>query len=291
VIELRQLAPQDVPAADIVGFSALSAMAEAYEDGAFEPRKSEDVERAHARINHLQRNDPDGAWVAVDGADIVGLALSFRRGPLWFLSLLAVATTHQAQGIGRRLLDASLTSAEGADTVYLCASPDPKALRRYASAGFRLHPAYVATGPVDRSLLPSGLAIRDGDLLRDADLVNDVGAALRGAGHGIDLGAMHAVGAQLLVGEDGSDRGFCIRRSGAVICLGATSPALAQRLLWRALADDDAPKVTVDWLTAEQQWGIDVVLAARLPLTPGPSICIRNATGPMTPYLPSGIYG
>jgi GNAT superfamily N-acetyltransferase len=291
VTELRPLRPDDVEAADVVGFTALSQMAATYEDGPFEPRTPDDVARAHSRIAHLQSTDPDGTWVAVDGDEIVGLALAMRRGPVWFLSLLAVATTQQGKGVGRQLLEAALTTAEDAGTVFLCASPDPKALRRYASAGFRLHPGYVATGPVDRSALPAELGIRDGDWSSDRELVDDVGRTLRGAGYGVDLPAMEAVGALLLVAEDGADRGFCIRRSGAIVSVGATTPQLAQRLLWRALADDESPKVTVDWLTGQQQWAIDVVLAAGLSLAPQPSVCIRSAVGPMTPYLPSGIYG
>jgi predicted N-acetyltransferase YhbS len=291
VIELRPLLPEDVPAADAVAFASLSTMAATYENEPVTERSPERLARSHHRIAHLQRTDPDGCWLAVDGEAVVGLALALRRGPLWFLSLLAVATTLQAQGIGRRLLDAALGTAAGADAAYLCASPDPKALRRYALADFRLYPAYVANGPVDRSLVPAGLGVRDGDWTSDLDLANDLGATLRGAGHGVDLEALRDVGAQLLVAEDGRDRGFCVHRNDGVTCVGATAPELAQRLLWAALARFDAPKATIDWLTAEQQWAIDVALAARLPLLSGPSVCVRKAGGPMTPYLPSGIYG
>lgn len=291
MIDIRPLQAEDIPAADVVGWSSLSTMAATYEDGPFKERTAEQLERSHHRISHLQRTSPEGAWAALDGDELVGLALALRRGPLWFLSLLAVATTRQAQGIGRRLMDAALGSAEGADTAYLCASPDPKALRRYAAAGFRLHPGYLATGPLDRALVPAGLGVRVGDWATDRELLDAVGAALRGTGHGVDLEAMQAVGAHLLVAEDGPDRGFCVHRDGEIAVVGATTPALAQRLLWAGLAGDDAAKVSVDWLTAQQPWAIDVAVAARLTLTPGPSVCIRSARGPMTPYLPSGIYG
>jgi hypothetical protein len=80
-------------------------------------------------------------------------------------------------------------------------------------------------------------------------------------------------------------------RAGAVGSLGATSPALAQRLLWATLGRAEKPEVTLDWLTADQQWAIDVALAARLSLGAGPSSCRRATLGPMTPYLPGGAYG
>jgi asparagine synthase (glutamine-hydrolysing) len=104
-------------------------------------------------------------------------------------------------------------------------------------------------------------------------------------------GAKRLPPAHLLVAENGSDRGFAVVRNGAVGSLGATTPALAQRLLWATLALAEKPDVTVDWLTSDQQWAIDVALAARLSLGAGPSSCRRATLGPMTPYLPGGAYG
>ena len=37
--------------------------------------------------------------------------------------------------------------------------------------------------------------------------------------------------------------------------------------------------------------GVQVALRARLALSPAESLCTRGATGPLTPYLPSGAYG
>ena len=275
-----------------MAFASLSAMAEVYEHGGLGDRKPERVAAAHYRLAHLQRTDPRGAWVALDGAEVVGVSLALRRGSMWFLSLLAVATTHQAQGIGRRLLDASLGTAEGSQVAWILASPDPRALRRYALAGFAPHPGYAAMGPLDRSLIPAGLDVRDGSWAADADLVEGVVTGLRGAPYGPDRAAMQAVGSPVLIAEDGAERGFAVLRPyGGVVSLGATSPALASRLLWRALAEDPADSVTVEWLTAQQQWAIDVALAARLALLAGPSVCLRAGAAPMTPYLPGGAYG
>jgi predicted N-acetyltransferase YhbS len=290
VTDLRPLQPDDVPAADETATAALRTMSTQLEPHLPLPdRTPEMVTRGRARIAHLQRTDPEGAWVAVDDDRVQGLALSLRRGSMWFLSLFAVATDVQGQGVGRRLLEASLRTAEGAGAAWILSTVDPKALRRYARAGFALHAGYTALGPVDRSLLPGGLDVRDGDWSRDGALVDDVVSTLRGAPYGPDLEAMSAL--TLLVAEDGPHRGFAALRGNLIGSLGATSPALAQRLLWAALARVDGPVAVVDWLTADQQWAIDVALAAGLPLGPGPSSCRRTTLGPMTPYLPSGAFG
>jgi GNAT superfamily N-acetyltransferase len=280
----------DVEAAEVVAWDAIWTMAATYEQAAVPERSPDVVERSQQRIAHLRRTDPEGAWVAVEEDAVVGLALSLRRGPMWFLSLLGVSTGLQARGLGKQLLAASLRTAESAQAVWLLATVDPKALRRYALAGFALHPSYTAKGDLDRALLPAGLAVRDGDWGRDGDLVEQVVTALRGAPYGPDLDLM-ATNCELVVADAGGDRGFAILRRGAIASLGATSPRTAQQLLWSALGRSVKPEVTVDWLTAEQQWAIEVALAARLPLRGGSSVCIRSALGPLTPYLPGGAYG
>jgi predicted N-acetyltransferase YhbS len=292
VIELRPLQPDDVAAADEMAVASLRAGAKAYEaEHAMPPRTAEMVERGRYRIAHLQRTDPDGAWVAVDGDSVVGVALSLRRGPMWFLSLLAVATDLQSRGVGKRLLDASLRTSDGATSSWILSTTDPKAVRRYALAGFAPHAGYAAAGELDRTLLPADLRVRDGDWAKDGQLVDDVVTLLRGAAYGPDLAAMESTGQLLLIAEDGPERGFAIVRNGAIGSLGATTPGLAQRLLWATLARAEKPEVHIDWLTADQQWAIDVALAARLSLGAGPSACRRRTLGPMTPYLPGGAYG
>ena len=51
------------------------------------------------------RDDPRGAWVADDGGEIAGFALSWTCDRLWFLAELFVAPGVQGQGIGNELLD------------------------------------------------------------------------------------------------------------------------------------------------------------------------------------------
>lgn len=276
-----------------MAFAAMRAAALVYEPQSppWPDRSPERVDVARYRIGHLQRTDPDGAWVAVAGDEVVGMSLSLRRGPLWLLSLLAVSTDQQSRGTGRALLDASLRSADGADAAWILSTTDPKALRRYALAGFAPHAGYAAVGPLDRALLPGSLDVRDGEWSRDGELVDDVMVTLRGAPYGRDIEAMAAIGQRLMVIEDGADRGFVTTRGGAVFSLGGTTPGIATQLLWAALAASESPTVSVDWLTADQQWAIDVALAARLPLLAGPSWCRRTTLGTMSPYLPSGAYG
>jgi hypothetical protein len=48
--------------------------------------------------------------------------------------------------------------------------------------------------------------------------------------------------------------------------------------------------VSVDFLTAGQDWALPVILDARLQLSPDGPMFAGGALGPMTPYVPSGAY-
>lgn len=250
------------------------------------PRDEASRQRSRRRHEHLLRTDPRGAWAAELNGALVGVALALRRGPLWFLSLLAVSPDHQAQGVGGRLLDAALRTADDAPAGLIMSSSDPKALRRYSQAGFSLLPGYDARGTVDRSLLPAVPTVREGDLTADAGRVDDLGRRLRGAAYGPDLPFLAESGSRLLL----ADGGFALVRDRHLVMLGATSPATAQSLLWAALAESDG-ELELGPLTGAQQWAVDVALQARLQLRPGTSLCTRGAIGPLTPYMPSGAYG
>lgn len=290
-IEIRDLRDDDVAAAQLTAYHSLRNAGLAY--GWETPELDDAVrERGQRRIRHAAQHDPEGAFVADRGGQIVGVSLATRRGPLWFLSLLAVATEVQSQGVGRRLLDASLATFDKVGM--LCASSDPKALRRYRRAGFDLVPAYVAEGTVDRSLLPTSKGVREGSYDDDRDFVESIASAQRGAPHGPDLDYFAQLGNRLFVTDSARGRGYVVTGPYGVSVLGATTPEAAAAVLWTALAEATKP-VELLWLSRDQQWAIDVALDARLAVRPGGSRCVReqdpHRLGPMSPYLPSGLWG
>jgi hypothetical protein len=57
-------------------------------------------------------------------------------------------------------------------------------------------------------------------------------------------------------------------------------------LLWNALALTDG-EVSVRWITGEQQWAIDVIVRARVPLVAYGALCVRGTPGPLRPFLPT----
>jgi len=248
------------------------------------------LERGRVRVAHLQGTDPDGAWAAEQDGALVGVALATVRERLWFLSLLAVEPGLQGAGTGRLLLEAALRTAQDATASWVLSSADPRALRRYALAGFALEPGLVASGPVDRALLPAAPDVRDGSWQADGERVEAVVRGLRGAGLGPDLAALEATSTRLLVTDTARGAGFAVLSAAGLRPLGATTPAAAQALLWAALAEVEGDPA-VEFLTARQGWAVDVVVRARLALRPGASSCHRGLLGPFTPYLPSGRYG
>jgi GNAT superfamily N-acetyltransferase len=278
---IRPLLPEDVPTAHEVQFAALSDLEVRMGRPAYE-LTDEIRQRGPARIGHLQRTDPDSAWVAEEDGELVGLSLALVRDGMWFLSLLMIKPGHQGKGIGRQLLDAALTTAT--DRSWILSTVDPAAVRRYQRAGFQLHPCYHAEGKPDRTRIPAVQGIRDFD--DDADTLDAVCRALRGAAMGPDLDYWQQMGNRIVVSPG---KGFAILRKEAPAWLAATDETTARDLLWTVLAE--APgKVEVDWLAANQQWGIDVCLDARLALRPGASVALRGQPT-MSPYLPSGAFG
>ena len=84
-------------------------------------------------------------------------------------------------------------------------------------------------------------------------------------------------------------RGYVyVRRDGSPELLAATNRRVAQRLLWTALAMSSPDKpVSFGDVTAEQQWALDVALAAGLRIGNEGFLCVRHLRPP-APYLPSG---
>jgi len=63
------------------------------------------------------KDDPEGLWVAEANGEIVGFALSWICGDLWFLAELFVAPGQQGRGIGKKLLARTLEHAKKAGNV------------------------------------------------------------------------------------------------------------------------------------------------------------------------------
>ena len=283
-MHIRPLTLADVPLAELVAYQAMAPLMPP--SG---PDPAERAARGRSRIAHLVELDPAGAWAAEDGdGQLAGVALALLRDGIWGLSLLAVDPAHQTQGLGRALLDAALTYAEGARGAIILSSTDPRAMRRYARAGFDLMPCVAAAGIVDRAALPPahpGIRTATGD---DLPATEAISRAVRGATHVPDLPNAIDRGAELLVLEG---RGFAAHREGGLQLLAALDEEAATALLWEALRRSrPGATVAVDFLSAGQDWAVRTVLDAGLALSPDGPLFVRGELGPLRPYIPSGAY-
>jgi ribosomal protein S18 acetylase RimI-like enzyme len=66
------------------------------------------------------KDDPDGLWVADADGEIVGFALSWVCGELWFLAELFVAPGQQGRGVGNELLARAFDHARKAGATNKC---------------------------------------------------------------------------------------------------------------------------------------------------------------------------
>ncbi len=285
-VTVRPMKRGDVPAAYE---TAALAFANGSEEARVSDRSPAEVASYRARYHHLIENDPDGSWVAESEGRVIGVALSLRREGLWGLSLLTVDAAHRGRGVGKRLLEHALAYAEGCRARITVSSTHPTAMRRYATAGLRLRPTLKADGAVRRKSLPAPLqGVREGDE-GDLDLAAEVDRRVRGAAHGPDLAFMLRTG-RLLVCDLPSGRGYAVMQDGLLALLAATEAAVATRLLWACLAEGKEEGMEVRWIGADQAWAIPVVLSAGLDLSPAGPVCVSGETGPLSPYIPSGVF-
>lgn len=245
--------------------------------------------RRRERVRHLIRTDPDGSWLAADAdGRPVGAAQSLIREGTWGLALLAVLPEAQGKGVGTALLERTLQYGRACLRGIVVGSRHPMAARAYRRAGFDLHPAMRLHGTVGRA----GLADPDGPAVVGSaahrDLMDSVDRRLRGGAHGPDHEYLlrHR---RLFVADDLAGSGYCyLDDDGRVELLAATSRRLATRLLTVALLSlPEGSTATVHGLTAEQQWALDVGMAAGLEVTTGGYVCLRGMRPP-SPYIPSG---
>jgi ribosomal protein S18 acetylase RimI-like enzyme len=283
-MRIRPMRADDIDAAEQLTARAFAAPGPGAADG----RTPAQRRRWTARLRHLHQRDPAGCWVADDGT-VRGMAASCRRDLLWVLSIYAVDPGYQGRGAGEALLDAAIGYGAGCLRGMICSTADPRAVRRYRLAGFTLHPTMKLTGTVDRSALPIVDGVREGSDA-DLELVDSVDRQIRGATHGPDHPVLRSYG-PLLICDLLTGRGYAYLDGPRVGLLAATSRAVAQRLLWAALArTEPGTEVVVRSLTTEQEWAIDVGLAAGLQLEHDAYLALRHMR-PVTPYIPSVPFG
>jgi GNAT superfamily N-acetyltransferase len=247
-------------------------------------------DRSRRRHRHFIEHDPAGTWVATVDNRVVGNGEALRREGLWGLSLLVVDPDAQSHGIGRQLLDATLSYAEGCDRAIILSSDDPRAIRAYATSGFVLFPQMVANGKPALDAAPRSMSrVRSGSVA-DSDFANDLDRSVRGAGRGPDH-AFIADTMTMYVVDDADGRGYAYRRDGEIYLLASTDDDTATALLWHCLrcCDELGLDAGVFHLNAQQQWALEVCFAARLTVKPDGPAFWRGATPPPS-YLPSGAF-
>ncbi len=274
--------PDDVDAAERLTAVAFGP------NGARE-RTPEQRKRWTARLHHLLDVDPGGSWICDESGAVVGVAAAARRDLLWVLSTYSVDPAYQGRGAGKALLEAAIGYGAGCLRGFICSTRDPRAVRRYRFAGFTLHPTMQLTGVVDRSSLPIVDGVRtgtDGDL----EFVDSVDRQVRGATHRPDLAHLQDSG-ELIICDLLTGRGYAYVDQSRVALLAATTRAGAQRLLWEALArTEPGAEVLIRSLTSDQEWAVDVGLAAGLQVEQDAYLALRHMRPP-APYIPSVPFG
>ncbi len=232
MVTVRPLVPGDEVGAEQVWDVAYRTLIES-RGGPVPDRTPELVDRVQDRMRYLQSTDPGGSWVATEDSVIVGVAQAHLRGGTWVLATLGVAPTHQGAGVGRQLLehalgDAHTRSLPGA----IFSSPDPRALARYTSAGFDLHPVVEAWGRRRRPIEdPAGVVGGD---LSDLDHVDAVDTDVRGSARRADVAYLLGRGYRLMVADDGYV--VHVAERGIVTLLAAHDEGTAATLLGAVLA-------------------------------------------------------
>jgi len=219
---------------------------------------------------------------------VVGIGQAHRREGLFVLSHLFVAPRAQDRGVGRGLLERTLAYGSPDDPGLIIASRDPRAIRRYALAGFALQPCVIGWGHVRRDGLGRTPDVRAGGA-EDLELTAAVDRHQRGAAKVAEIELCMTEGDRVLVVPD---RGYALVRGSRVVVLGAFDEDAATQLLTAALAEASTEhEAEVNRMTAAQGWAIAVTLAVGLEVHPHGPILVRGDPGPMCPYLPDGALG
>lgn len=285
---LRPMVAGDTGAAARLWAAAWSALAGTLGE---EPRRFDDEALGHlaARYDHLLGTDPGGCLVAEDGHDLVGLAVAHLRGGRFMLANLAVAPAAQGRGIGRSLLERALAHGADASSGLICSSPDPRALRRYLSAGFRCSPAMEAVGHTSEEVRPPA-TLRQGTASRgDLELVDALDQQVRHSTRRADIRFLLDDGAELWVDDVGA---YGVVRADEVLAVCASEARLGRRLLAALLAGQVTGRpLTARWLTAAEPWAFAAANDAGASLKGHGAVMTRGRPRQDGAYLPNGALG
>jgi len=287
---IRPMRDDDVPGVERLTAEAFYDLdLRTHRTGLPEPsrRTDEQAKKCRRRMEHVLFHDAAGCWVAEDGSGLIGVAVGMKRDLTWILATFVVRPGVQGGGVGKQLLDASLTYGSGCLRGMLISSADPKAARRYRLAGFTLHPVMFLIGKVGRDLLPVVEHVREGSA-GDIDLMNSIDRQVRDSAHGVDheiLTSMYP----LLVVDRSTGSGYAyVEPDGGPYLLAATNRRTAIDLLWDTVAASSPDKpCTIAQISPENEWAVDVGMAARMELDSAGYLALRGMKPP-APYIPSG---
>lgn len=275
----------DVPVAEGISDDAFFALDTAHRlSSSPAPQRRAPEQRAawEARTRGFLDSDPDGSWVAEQDGEVLGFATGYRREQVWCLATFAVRPGLQGAGIGAQVLDAAVGYGADLPRGMLAASVDPRALRRYHRAGFRLHPQLSLHGAVDRSALPAVTGVRDGTP-DDLPWMDDLDRVRRGGPHGPDHHRLLAAG-RLVVTTDRS--GYAYTNGRVLALLAARDEDAARTLLWECLASA-GEHYEAAHVTSANYWAVEVAMTARLDLVARGYLGLRGMAPP-APYVHHG---
>ena len=114
-ITYRKTEPQDFPVTYDIATEAMTDFRVRQHQIEFH-RPPSIQPRDLAMRQHCYQFHRDGFWVAEHESRIFGFGFAVRQPGCWYLVGLHVLPSHQGQGIGRRLLDLTLSIAQPSDT-------------------------------------------------------------------------------------------------------------------------------------------------------------------------------
>lgn len=252
-------------------------------------------ERQIGLLEALLTEPRTSAHVAAIGNRLVGMGVAIRQSAVWGLSTLFVSPECHGLRIGSTLLARTREGNRDASFGLITSSHDPKAIRAYSRLGFELIPAMGAAGNVDLALLPAPPHVATGGR-GDLGIVAEVDQRLRSGSRASAAGFLLDQGAELLVAESGSARGFAVHLGGrplfdgSPLILGADTQQLAEELFTAMLRATVGAPVAVYFLTHRQQWALRLAMRAGLDLFQMSPTFSYGYTALPQYWIPSGVF-